>query len=82
MNPIGIVLLLVGYVLVVPIATRMNRVVKSQNRLALTGHQFGILVVCLGWMVGGRAPLIWIHLLWAVVAAVWFNWSATRQRAT
>jgi hypothetical protein len=77
-NPIGIALLLVGYLLVVPVATKMRHVVENQNRLALSGHQFGILVVCLGWMVGGRVQLIWVHLLWAVVAVVWFNWSATR----
>jgi hypothetical protein len=81
-NPIGIALLLVGYGLVVPIATKMNRVVRTQNRLALTGHQIGILVVCLGWMVGGRVPLIWIHLLWAIVAVIWFNWFASAQRST
>jgi hypothetical protein len=81
-NPIGIALLLVGYGLVVPIATKMHRVVRSQNRLALTGHQFGILVVCLGWMVGGRVPLIWIHLLWAIVAVIWFNWFASAQEST
>ena len=80
MNPIGIALLLVGYGLVIPIATKMNQVVRTQNRLALTGHQFGILIVCLGWMVGGRSPLIWIHLLWAIVAVIWFNWFATRSR--
>ncbi|MFW2381771.1 MAG: hypothetical protein ACN4GZ_08450 [Acidimicrobiales bacterium] len=79
MNPIGIALLLVGYGLVIPVATKMNRVVRSQNRLALTGHQFGILIVCLGWMVGGRVPLVWIHLLWAVVAVIWFNWFGTKQ---
>lgn len=77
MNPIGIALLLVGYTLVVPIASRMRHVVQSQNRLALSGHQLGILVVCLGWTVGGRVPLIWIHLLWAVVAVIWFNWYGT-----
>ncbi len=79
MNPIGIALLLVGYALVVPIATKMRRVVESQNRLALSGHQLGIVLVCLGWAVGGRVQMIWIHLLWAVVAIIWFNWYATAR---
>ncbi len=77
-NPIGIALLLVGYGLVVPIASKIRTVVTSQNRVALAGHQVGILIVCVGWLVGGRAPLIWIHLLWAVIAVIWFNWTATR----
>ncbi len=74
MNPIALVLLLIGYVLTVPIASRMKRVVESQNRLAMSGHQFGIGIICVGWVVGGRAPLIWLHILWAVAAIIWFNW--------
>ncbi len=60
---------------------KIGTVVRKQNRLAMLGHQFGLLIAGLGWIVGGRPQLIWIHLLWAVAAIVWFNWVGTKGSA-
>lgn len=74
MNPVALLLVLIGYSLALPIASQLPRVVRSGNRLALTGHQAGVAVAGLGWLVGGRTPLLWLHLLWLLVASIWFNW--------
>jgi len=81
MNPIALVLLLVGYSLALPIASKMREVVRTQNRLAITGHQAGLLIAATGWVVGGRPPLIWVHLLWAIAAIIWFNWVGGRAKS-
>jgi hypothetical protein len=68
-------LLILGSGLAVPIALKMTTVVRTRNRLAFTGHQFGVAVAGLGWVIAGRSTLMWLHLLWLLVAAVWFNWA-------
>lgn len=74
MNPVALLLLVVGYGLALPIATRFPTVVRTGNRMALVGHQVGVAVAAVGWVVGGRTPLLWLHVLWLLVAAIWFNW--------
>lgn len=80
MNPIALLLIIVGYTLAVPIATKLPKVVRTGNKLALIGHQFGVAVAGLGWLVGRRPPLLWLHLLWLLVASIWFNWRNTSAR--
>lgn len=77
-NPVALLLVVVGYGLAIPVATQLPKVVRTGNRLALTGHQIGVSVAAVGWLIGGRTPLLWLHLLWLLAAAIWFNWRNPR----
>lgn len=66
------VLFILGYGLALPIAFRMGRVVAEQNRLALSGHQLGIIIAAIGWMSKGGLALALLHLVWLAWARIWF----------
>jgi hypothetical protein len=74
-NPIALLLVILGYGLAFPIGTKMLTVVRTENRLAFTGHQAGVLIATLGWVIAGRGLLVWPHLLWLLIASIWFNWA-------
>lgn len=72
MNPIATTLFLAGYGLALPIGSRLRAVVAEQHRLAMVGHQVGVLIATLGWVVRGRLLLAFVHLVWLTAAATWF----------
>lgn len=73
MHPVSTALFLVGYGLALPIALRLPSVVSEQNRLAIWGHQLGLLIVTLGWVMRGGVTVAVIHLAWMALASVWFG---------
>lgn len=80
MHPVSTALLLLGYGLSLPIVFRLVSIVANQQRVAFVGHQVGMSVALLGWLVSGRAAMAIIHGLWLVAARIWFG-LAGRERA-
>jgi hypothetical protein len=72
-HPVSTALFLLGYGLALPIAFRLPSVVAEQNRLAIWGHQLGLLVVTLGWVLRGSVAMAIVHLAWMALASVWFG---------
>ncbi len=73
MHPVSTALFLVGYGLALPIALRMSAVVAQQHRLAIWGHQLGLLTATLGWVLRGGIVVAIIHLAWMALVATWFG---------
>ncbi len=80
MHPLSTALLLTGYGLSLPIGTRLSAVVRNQHRVALLGHQLGVLIVACGWLLAGRTIVALAHALWFVLVRVWF-WYGGRGSA-
>ena len=74
-------LFLVGYGLALPIAARMPTVVASQSRLAVWGHQLGLLIAAFGWVLRGGILVAVIHLAWMALVGVWFGFDPLVRRA-
>ena len=72
MHPLSTVLFILGYGLGLPIAFRMVAVVQGQHRLALAGHQVGMTVAALGWLVRGSVAVAIGHLAWMIGVRLWF----------
>jgi hypothetical protein len=66
-------LFLLGYALAIPITLKMSVVVERQNRLALVGHQAGIMIATLGWILRGAIFVAVGHVLWLFIAYAWFT---------
>lgn len=73
MHPVSTALFLLGYGLAVPIAMRMVSIVAAQHRLALTGHQIGVGLALLGWLLRGSIVIMVIHILWLLGVRIWFG---------
>lgn len=84
MHPLSTALFLLGYALALPIATRMGAIVARQQRLALWGHQAGILTATLGWLLRGSVLVAVGHIIWLIIAQIWFGTSGQvgRTRAS
>ncbi|MEL6981751.1 MAG: hypothetical protein AAFO29_04940 [Actinomycetota bacterium] len=83
MHPISTALFLVGYGLALPIASRLATVVANQIRLAIWGHQLGMLIAALGWVMRGGVLVAVIHLAWMAFVGVWFGFAPmVRRRRT
>ena len=80
MHPLATALLIVGYGLAIPITTRLPTVVARQQRLAMWGHQAGILVATLGWLLRGTILVAAAHGLWLAIAYVWFELGGSSER--
>ncbi len=80
--PVSVPLLLLGYALALPIGMKLNKVVAQQHRLALLGHQIGIVLAVAGWAVRGRPVMAFLHVLWLLGARAWFEMTGRRQRGT
>ncbi len=78
-HPLSTALFVLGYALAIPITSKLPAVVARQHRLALWGHQAGILVAALGWLLRGRVLVFVAHLLWMVGASAWFGISGRRR---
>lgn len=59
----------------------MSKVVRTQNGMALVGHQAGVVIAGIGWIVSGRWFMALLHVVWIAGARTWF-WQAGRNAAT
>jgi hypothetical protein len=75
-HPVSTLLFLAGYGLAIPIALQLGRIVAQQHRMALVGHQVGIGIAAVAWLLRGRVVLALLHMVWAIGVRVWFD----RQR--
>lgn len=74
MHPISTALFILGYALALPIAAKMSTVVERQARLGLLGHQLGIMIALLGWLMRGSIFVAIAHGLWLAIAYAWFTY--------
>ncbi len=74
MHPLSTALFILGYALLLPIAFKMSTVVERQNRLALYGHQIGVVIVILGWAFRGAVFVAIGHGVWLVLVHLWFTY--------
>ena len=74
MHPLSSALLILGYALALPIAAKMTTVVERQNRLAILGHQLGIMFATLGWILRGALFVALAHGIWLLIAYSWFTY--------
>lgn len=65
-------LFLLGYGLALPLASRLTAIVSGQQRLAFAGHQVGVVIALLGWMVRGSFVMAVLHLIWVIAARIWY----------
>jgi hypothetical protein len=72
MHPLSTALFLLGYGLALPIAFRLVGVVARQHRVALAGHQLGIGIALVGWLLRGSITAAALHGLWLAIARIWF----------
>ncbi len=72
MHPVSTILFLFGYALTLPALTRLVAVMNERQRLPFAGHQLGMGVALVGWLLRGRWLIAGIHLAWMVAARVWF----------
>lgn len=80
MHPLSTAVILLGSAIAVPIAFKFATVAKNGNRLAFAGHQTGVLVALLGWLLSGRISIGVGHAVWFAAAQGWYSW--TNRRAT
>lgn len=80
MHPVSTAFFLLGYGLSLPIATRLASIVASQQRLGLWGHQVGMLMAATGWILRGQALVMVGHLVWMIIAQVWFTLAGGRAK--
>ena len=81
-HPVSTALFLLGYGLAIPIGLRMTTIVARQHRIALTGHQLGVVIALLGWLLRGSIVIVAIHALWLIGVRVWFQLGAERAPST
>lgn len=73
MHPVSTLLFLFGYALAVPTLSKLRQIIAEEHRLAFAGHQIGMTVASLGWMLRGRWVIVAIHVVWMIIARVWFG---------
>ena len=79
MHPLSTALFLLGYGLALPIGARLPMIVANRNRLALWGHQVGVIIAAGGWLVRGRIVMALLHVVWLFVANAWFGLEPRRR---
>lgn len=79
MHPLSTALFLLGYSLALPIGSRLPSVVAGQNRLAMWGHQTGVLLAGVGWLLRGQILMAVVHAAWLIGASVWFGLKTPRR---
>lgn len=82
MHPLSTVLFLAGYGLALPLTGRLTTIVAGQQRLAFAGHQVGVMIAMLGWLLRGSFVVAIIHAVWVVAARLWYATAERRHRAT
>lgn len=78
MHPLSTAFFLLGYALALPIAGRLPSIIVRQQRLAMWGHQFGVVLAGVGWLLRGQALVALLHGLWLAIAYVWFELTGKR----
>lgn len=78
--PVTATLLLLGYALALPIGMKLPQVVAQQNRLAMIGHQLGVVIAGIGWLLKESVALAVVHVIWLAGARLWF-YSVGRSQA-
>lgn len=73
MHPVSTALFLLGYGLSLPIVFRLVSIIAQQQRLAFAGHQVGMAIALLGWILNGRVMMAAIHAVWIIAARIWFG---------
>lgn len=81
MHPLSTALFLLGYALALPIASRLPTIVGRQQRLAILGHQFGVLLAAMGWLLRGQVMVAVLHGIWLAIVYGWFEIAAGRSRS-
>lgn len=79
MHPLSTILFIAGYGLALPLAARLSAVIAGRQRLAFAGHQVGVLIALLGWLVRGSIVMALLHVVWVVAAKLWYTSSERRQ---
>jgi len=73
MHPVSTALLILGYALALPIGFRLARVVNNGQRLAFTGHQFGMILAAGGWALRNSLAIAGGHVLWVIGTRIWYE---------
>ena len=73
-------LFLLGYGLAIPIAMRMTKIVAQQHRLAFAGHQVGVGIALLAWVLRGSIMIAAIHVAWLGGVRLWFHVSRPKEQ--
>lgn len=81
MHPLSTALFLVGYGLALPIGARLGPVIRSGHRVAFLGHQLGVAIALLGWLLRGSAALVVAHIAWLALARLWLRMSGPDLRS-
>jgi len=80
-HPVSTAFFLLGYGLGLPIATRLASIVTRQQRLALWGHQLGMMLAATGWLLRGQPLVMVAHIVWMIIAQVWFTLAGGRPKS-
>ncbi len=70
---------LLGYGLALPIGAKFASIKATQNRIAMIGHQVGVFLAAVGWGARGSIAMVAIHMLWIVVARIWFGMGSAQD---
>jgi hypothetical protein len=77
-HPLSTALLLVGYGLALPLAGRLPAIVQQQQRLAMAGHQAGMMVAMIGWISRGGYVAGAAHAVVMIGVKIWFDHAGRR----
>jgi hypothetical protein len=80
-HPVSTALFILGYGLALPIGMKLGRMVAQQHRMALLGHQVGVILALLGWLLRGDLLLAAVHGVWLVGARIWFHLGRPERQA-
>ncbi len=75
-------LFLLGYGLAIPVLFRFSTIIEKRNSLGLFGHQLGVIIAGIGWALRGKLIVMLLHLVWIVVAKIWFSMAAKPAKGT
>lgn len=75
-------LFLLGYGLSLPIVFKLVAIIANQHRVAFAGHQIGMALALLGWLINGRVAMAVIHGLWLIGARIWFGMAGQARSRT
>ncbi len=70
MHPASTLLFLIGYGLSLPALIKFLQVIRQGNRLALFGHQVGMMLAAFGWALRGSVYIAVLHGAWMIVVRI------------
>lgn len=80
MQPVSVLLFLLGYPPFAVTLARWTDIVRARANLAALGHQVAGWIVVAGWLVAGRPWIALVHAAWLIAARIWFANPPTRSR--